>query len=200
MFISTNVIQTTLSGNITLSELADPTLLDNELRAFTSDLINPALPTDAPVTATGGNGFTMLQFGTTQIYQQNGAAWIRSVAVLGQWIPLLPPNNPGAVSGFPYGITNLPLEYKALSVDVTLDFYNSPGIYIGDESANGFVGSLPTGASGQGFSLQVSVFPTTVSGVTHQGYVQTYTDNVGEWKRATSSTGALSAWVQIVTF
>jgi hypothetical protein len=93
MYDSTNVIQTTLPGNTTFSSLIDPSLPDNVVRVYTG-APGVSLPTDAPSGATGTNGFTLLQLGTTQFYQEQGAVWMRSVAlsVTGPqpWFKLLP--------------------------------------------------------------------------------------------------------------
>ena len=201
MYDSTNIIQTTLPGNTTFSSLIDSSAPDNVIKAYTG-APGVSLPTDSPSGATGTNGFTLLQLGTTQFYQEQGAVWVRSVAGPQPWFKLLPPINPNAASGYPYGLTNLPLEYMALTADESMSFSVIPGIYIGDATECFNLGAeIPTGATGHGFAMEVKTFPIVYSGATRQGYIQTYTDTAGEWKRvATTPGGNFGAWVRTVTF
>jgi hypothetical protein len=90
----------------------------------------------------------------------------------------------------------------ALTSTESLSSHLIPGIYIGDVNECSNLGAeIPTGATGHGFAMEVKTFPFIYSGATRQGYVQTYTDTAGEWKRvATIPGGNFGSWVQVATF
>lgn len=200
MFDSTNVVATTIQGNVPLSSLVDGS--NTEIRFFTG-VPGDYTPTDIPPGATGTIGFIVMQFGPMQFYQEEGGLWLRTV--LGgapqNWIKLQSSYSLQSDSNFPYGFKNLTLDYQPIQMVEPLYNQRIPGIYMGDSNAYASLnGDTPSGASGQGFAVEVKTFPMVHNGATFQGYSQTYTDSVGEWKRVFTSAGTFTNWVQVTTF